>query len=55
MCDDSNEDAEYIRRNSLEAGEEAELANYSPRVVHVDDRNRPTLTKVPMSNVEGRT
>lgn len=35
--------------------EEAELANYSPRVVHVDDRNRPTLTKVPMSNVEGRT
>ncbi len=35
--------------------EEAELANYSPKIVHVDESNRPTLMKVPMSDIEAQT
>ena len=35
--------------------EEVELANYSPKVVHVDDRNRPTLKGVPLHLDAGTT
>ena len=35
--------------------EEEELANYSPKVVHVDDRNRPTLNGVSLHLDTGTT